>query len=65
MTAIHQNTCKDCGDPIIGKRRMCPTCQDTTRRKKESERARRQYAKRKEAVEGQPQQPVVGRNPVG
>jgi uncharacterized Zn finger protein (UPF0148 family) len=50
MTIIIQKTCQDCGAPIIGKAIRCPTCYDTQREKKKSERARRRYAERKEAA---------------
>ena len=50
MTVIIQNTCQDCGNPIIGKAIRCPTCNDTQREKKKLERARKRYAERKKAA---------------
>jgi uncharacterized Zn finger protein (UPF0148 family) len=50
MTVIVQKRCQECGAPIIGKAIRCPTCYDTIRAKKESARAKRSRAKRKEAA---------------
>ena len=50
MTVIIQKRCQECGAPIIGKAIRCPTCYDTIRAAKESARAKRSRAKRKEAA---------------
>jgi uncharacterized Zn finger protein (UPF0148 family) len=54
MNVVIKKTCLDCGAPIIGKAIRCPTCYDTQREKKKLERARRRYAKRKEAAKAAP-----------
>jgi len=50
MTVLIQKRCQKCAAPIIGKAIRCPTCYDTIRSAKESARARRSRAKRKEAA---------------
>jgi uncharacterized Zn finger protein (UPF0148 family) len=48
-----QRTCQDCPAPIIGRALRCPTCMDTLRAKRKSERAKRRYAeKKREAAAG-------------